>query len=74
MTSLPLNIAQIISSLLVVGLVLLQQSDEGVGGSVSLTNSNVSKRGWEKTLFSITIASGIIFIVLSSLGLLFTNF
>lgn len=64
---------QIILSAILVGLVLLQQSEAGLGawsGGISGGGNFRSKRGAEKFIFMATIIIAILF-VLSAIGALF---
>ena len=64
---------QIILSAILVGLVLLQQSEAGLGawsGGTSGGGSFRSKRGAEKFIFIVTIVVAVAF-VLSAIGALF---
>ena len=65
-----LNIAQIILSVTLIVIVLLQTRGGGLGG-VFGTQSGVyrTRRGLEKTLFQLTIAIVTVFLVLSLLRL-----
>jgi len=60
---------QIIISLVLIGLILLQQRDAGMsgllGGGDSFGGIYQARRGMEKTVFYATIVLGIIFIALS---------
>jgi len=63
---------QIVLSVILVGLILLQQSEAGLGGwaggSSGASNFH-TKRGPEKTIFIVTIVVAIIFIVASIVAL-----
>ena len=65
-----LNIAQIILSVALIIVVLLQVRGGGLGGIFG-TPSPVyrTRRGLEKTLFQLTIALAVVFLVISSLRL-----
>jgi protein translocase SecG subunit len=55
---------QIVLSVILIGLILLQQSDASVGaafGSDSLSSSSHTRRGPEKFIFVTTIVIGILF-------------
>jgi protein translocase SecG subunit len=63
---------QIVLSVLLVGSILLQQSDAGLGtafGGQSSSNPFATKRGAEKNLFIITIILAILFIASTVLAL-----
>ena len=64
--------AQILISILLVAVILLQPSTAGVGGSFggsSGMNAFRTKRGFEKVLFVATIVLGILFIALGVLAI-----
>jgi len=64
---------QIILSILVMAVVLLQQSDAGLGGAFGGGDDfsgGHTKRGFEKTLFYITITLGVLFVASAFLALL----
>jgi preprotein translocase subunit SecG len=64
---------QIIISILLIIIVLLQRSGEGLdgafGGGASVTN-NFTRRGVEKILFYITLILAILFIISAIIGIL----
>jgi protein translocase SecG subunit len=63
---------QIILSVLLIGGILLQRSEAGLGGAFggdNFTSAKYTKRGAEKVIFIITIILGILF-VLSSIAIL----
>ena len=61
-----LNIAQIILSIALIMAVLLQVRGGGLGGIFGQPNSVYrTKRGVEKTLFQITIALVVLFVIIS---------
>ena len=67
-----LPMAQILISILLVAVILLQPSTAGVGGSFggsSGMNAFRTKRGFEKVLFVATIVLGILFIALGVLAI-----
>lgn len=69
-----LPIAQIIVSVLLVAVILLQPSTAGVGGTFggnSGMNAFRTKRGFEKVLFVTTIILAIIFVALGVFARLF---
>ncbi len=58
------SVIQIVISLLVVGLVLLQPpSDEARGASLAAPKT--TRRGWDKVMFTITVFVTIVFVVFS---------
>jgi preprotein translocase subunit SecG len=68
-----LNIAQVISAILIVVLVLLQQRGTGMGGAFGGGGTEVYsvKRGAEKIIFNLTIVVSIVFLGLGVARLLF---
>lgn len=66
-----LNIAQILVSLAIIGLVLMQSKDTGLG-SVFGGDSSVyrTRRGVERTLFHLTIGLCTLFLLISLLSVL----
>ena len=67
-----LPMAQIVISILLVAVILLQPSTAGVGGSFgggSGMNAFKTKRGFEKGLFVTTIILGIVFVALGVLAI-----
>ena len=60
---------QIVLSILLIGLVLLQQTDAGLGGAFGggdgFSSGNHTKRGAEKTIFIATIVVAILFVATS---------
>jgi preprotein translocase subunit SecG len=65
-----LNVAQIILSIAVILIVMLQVRGGGLGGIFGQPDSVYrSKRGVEKTLFQLTIALVILFVIISLLTL-----
>ncbi|MCK5022195.1 MAG: preprotein translocase subunit SecG [Candidatus Pacebacteria bacterium] len=63
---------QIILSILLIAVILLQQSDSGLGGAFGGDDfqGEHTKRGSEKVLFRITIILGILFIISTFLALI----
>lgn len=57
---------QIALSVLIVGAVMMQQSEAGLGGAFggddSANSIHRTRRGFEKTIFHITIVLGVLFI------------
>ncbi len=65
---------QIVLSVLLVIAILLQQTGAGLGGAFGADNFSTgfhTRRGFEKTLFSITITLGILFVLSAIITLLF---
>lgn len=69
-----LPIAQIILSVLLIGGVLLQQSEAGVGGSFGggdgFSSSYHTKRGAERFIFISTIVVAVLFVLVALVDLL----
>jgi len=70
-----LNIVQIILSIALIAMVLLQVRSGGMGGVFGGTESAVYKtrRGVERTLFNITIGLSIAFFVITFLNVIITG-
>jgi preprotein translocase subunit SecG len=70
-----LNIAQIISSLALVIVILLQVRTGGMGGVFGGTDTAVYKtrRGVERTLFNITVGLSIAFFVITVLNVIISG-
>ena len=65
-----LNIAQLVISIALIGVILLQAKGSGLGGVFGQADTVYrTKRGVEKTLFQLTIALTVVFIGLSVLAL-----
>lgn len=67
-----LPIVQVILSVLLIILILIQRSDEGVGsafGGGSEDGGHFSRRGAEKTLFQSTVVIAVLFAISSILAL-----
>ncbi len=62
-----LNLSAIIISIILVGLVVIQQQESGFYSDTA--NINRTKRGTEKLVFNLTIIFGILFIVVSLINL-----
>ncbi len=62
-----LAIAEILVSIALIGVILLQVRGEGVGGLQSGSFVR-TRRGLEKTLFQLTIALVVLFLVISALS------
>jgi preprotein translocase subunit SecG len=64
-----LNIAQIVISLVVVGLILMQTRGTGFAAGYSADSSIFrTRRGLERTVFQLTIAVGVVFVLMSILS------
>jgi len=64
------NIAQILVAVVLIGILLLQVKGGGLGGVFGQADSTFrSRRGMEKTLFQLTIALVVLFVVLSIFAL-----
>jgi preprotein translocase subunit SecG len=64
------NVAQIIVSVVLIAVLLLQVRGGGLGGIFGQPDSTFrARRGIEKTLFQFTIALAVLFIILSILSL-----
>ena len=70
-----LNIAQIIISVALVAVILLQVRSGGMGGVFGGTESAVYKtrRGVERTLFNITIGLSVAFFLITILNVIITG-
>lgn len=69
------NIAQIIISVALTAIILLQTKGGGMGGIFGGTDSAIHKtrRGLERTLFNITIGLAIAFFVITILNVIITG-
>ena len=63
-----LNIAQILIAIAVVGVVLLQARGQGLGAGGGGSTVTRTRRGVEKTLFQLTIALVLVFVLLSAIS------
>ncbi len=69
-----LNIVQIIISIIVIGVVLLQARGSGFSATFSSDTSIYrTRRGVERTLFNVTIALAVLFVGISILSVIFTS-
>lgn len=66
-----LMIIQILVSIALIGLVLIQQQDSGFYSST--TNINRSRRGTEKVVYNLTIFVGLLFVVLSIINTIYAT-
>jgi len=67
-------IIQIVLSVLLVVAILLQQTGAGLGGAFGADNFSTgfhTRRGFEKTLFNITIVIAVLFVLSAIVTLLF---
>ena len=65
-----LNIGQLVISIALIGVILLQAKGSGLGGVFGQADTVYrTKRGVEKTLFQLTIALTVIFVALSVVAL-----
>ena len=70
----PLIIAQTILAVALIAAILLQQRETGLGGAFGgEVTAYRSRRGIERTLFRLTIALAILFVIFSLLNLLPTS-
>lgn len=65
-----INVAQILVSIALTVLVLLQAKGSGIGTALGggTTSSFRTRRGVEKTLFQLTIVLAIVFLIISAWG------
>ena len=69
-----LNIVQIIISIIVIAVVLLQARGSGFSATFSSDTSIYrTRRGVERTLFNVTIALAVLFVGISILSVIFTS-
>lgn len=69
-----LQVVQIIISIVIIGLVLLQAKGSGLGGIFGGDGGVArTRRGVEKSLFQITIGLAVIFFILSLVAVLLTS-
>lgn len=66
-----LTVAQIIISIILVGLILVQARGTGFGRSNGIGGASFSRRGLEKMVFKSTFVIAFLFIVVSILRLVF---
>jgi preprotein translocase subunit SecG len=70
-----LNFAQILISILLTGLILMQTRGTGFAQGYAADSSIYrTRRGVEKTLFQLTIAVGVVFVLLSVLSVIVPRF
>lgn len=63
-----LNIAQILVSIALVTVVLLQARGRGLGAGLGGSTLTHTRRGVEKTIFQLTIALAAVFIIVSAIS------
>lgn len=70
-----LNVVQIIISIALIVLILLQARGSGLGGIFGGTDSSVyrTRRGVEKTLFNLTIAVAVAFFLVALINVIATS-
>lgn len=69
-----LNIAEIIISIILILVLLVQTRGAGFNGTFNSDSSvHRSRRGVEKTLYQLTIALAVIFAIVSILSVVFVN-
>ena len=68
-----LNIIQIVVSVILIGIILLQVKGQGTGLFGSSEGSFRTRRGLEKTLFQFTIFMVVVFIGMSMISVRFFN-
>jgi preprotein translocase subunit SecG len=70
-----LNVVQIIISIALIVLILLQARGAGLGGIFGGTDSTVyrTRRGVEKTLFNLTIAVAVAFFLVALINVIVTS-
>jgi preprotein translocase subunit SecG len=66
-----LNLAQIVISIVLIGVVLLQTRSSGLGSSFGGDSIYKTRRGLDRTLFQMTIALAILFGLISLASVLF---
>jgi protein translocase SecG subunit len=66
-----LKLLQVLVSLFIIALVMLQQQNSGFYSSTS--NINRSRRGPEKLVYNLTIISGIVFVIITTANILFNK-
>ena len=70
-----LNIIQIITSVALIGLTIMQNRGGSAGGMFGGADSSIhrTRRGVEKTVFNLTIIFGVIFFITSLLSVIVTS-
>jgi preprotein translocase subunit SecG len=68
-----LNLAQIVISVVLIGVILLQTRNSGLGSSFGGDSIYKTRRGLDRTLFQMTIALAILFGLISLASVLFNH-
>jgi len=70
-----LNLAQIIVSVVLIALILLQARTSGVGGVFGGSDTSIvrTRRGVERTMFNLTIVLAIVFFLITLLNVIQTG-
>ena len=68
-----LNLAQIVISVVLIAVVLLQTRNSGLGSSFGGDSIYKTRRGLDRTLFQMTIALAILFGIISLASVLFNR-
>jgi len=68
-----LNLAQIVISVVLIGVILLQTRNSGLGSSFGGDSIYKTRRGLDRTLFQMTIVLAILFGVISLASVLFNR-
>lgn len=68
-----LNLAQIVISVVLIGVILLQTRNSGLGSSFGGDSIYKTRRGLDRTLFQMTIVLSILFGVISLASVLFNR-
>jgi len=66
-----LTILQIIISIILIGLILVQAKGTGFGRSSGLGGASFTRRGLEKLVFRLTFVVAFLFVVVSTLRLVY---
>jgi preprotein translocase subunit SecG len=68
-----LNFAQIVISVVLIGVILLQTRNSGLGSSFGGDSIYKTRRGLDRTLFQMTIALAVLFGLISLASVLFNR-
>jgi len=68
-----LNLAQIVVSIVLIGVVLLQTRNSGLGSAFGGDSIYKTRRGLDRTLFQLTIVLSVLFGVISLASVLFNR-
>jgi preprotein translocase subunit SecG len=68
-----LNFAQIVISIVLIGVILLQTRNSGLGSSFGGDSIYKTRRGLDRTLFQMTIALAVLFGLISLASVLFNR-